>query len=186
MRAGWRWLIFCGNMLTGIITLILFLLIRYSSRIAIISKADIEISAFLTAFLSFGARPQILKAAERLDSIMDRQPLQYVLSGNWKTDFCGEESFYRTVSKNRMAQLFHWLYTIYDRYESMEDALLCETDGTPMQRLCRLFGVSDKAPQKKLNMFLRWMIRRDSEVDFGIWRNFSPCELIIPLEYTCQ
>ena len=34
------------------------------------SKADIEISAFLTAFLSFGARPQILKAAERLDSIM--------------------------------------------------------------------------------------------------------------------
>ncbi len=64
----------------------------------------------------------------------------------------------------------------------MEDALLCETDGTPMQRLCRLFGVSDKAPQKKLNMFLRWMIRRDSEVDFGIWRNFSPCELIIPLD----
>lgn len=81
-----------------------------------------------------------------------------------------------------MAQLFHWLYTIYNRYESMEDALLCETDGTPMQRLCRLFGVSDKAPQKKLNMFLRWMIRRDSEVDFGIWRNFSPCELIIPLD----
>lgn len=113
---------------------------------------------------------------------MDRQPLQYVLSGNWKIDFCGEESFYRTVSKNRMAQLFHWLYTIYDRYESMENALLCETDGTPMQRLCRLFGVSDKAPQKKLNMFLRWMIRRDSEVDFGIWRNFSPCELIIPLD----
>ena len=37
-------------------------------------KADIEISAFLTAFLSFGARPQILKAAERLDSIMNRQP----------------------------------------------------------------------------------------------------------------
>jgi glucosamine-6-phosphate deaminase len=135
-------------------------------------KADIEISAFLTAFLSFGARPQILKAAERLDSIMNRQPLQYVLSGNWKIDFCGEESFYRTVSKNRMAQLFHWLYTIYDRYESMENALLCETDGTPMQRLCRLFGVSDKAPQKKLNMFLRWMIRRDSEVD-----NLPPCSI---------
>jgi AraC family transcriptional regulator, transcriptional activator of pobA len=77
-------------------------------------------------------------------------------------------SFFRTVSKNRMAQLFHWLYTIYDRYESMENALLCETDGTPMQRLCRLFGVSDKAPQKKLNMFLRWMIRRDSEVEVSL------------------
>lgn len=145
-------------------------------------KADIEISGFLTAFISFGARPQILKAAGRLDVIMDRKPFQYVLSGQWKTDFCGEESFYRTVSKNKMAQIFYWLYTIYSSHESMEDALLCGAEGNPMQRLCRLFGVSDKAPQKKLNMFLRWMIRRDSEVDFGIWTHFSPCELIIPLD----
>ncbi|MDE5678196.1 TIGR02757 family protein [Phocaeicola sp.] len=146
------------------------------------SKVDIEISAFLTAFLSFGARPQILKAAERLDAIMNRQPLQYVLSEKWKTDFYGEESFYRTISKNKMAQLFYWLYAIYNRYDSMEEALLGETDGIPMQRLCRLLGVSDKTPQKKLNMFLRWMIRRDSEVDFGIWENFSPCDLLIPLD----
>ncbi len=146
------------------------------------AKADIEISGFLTAFLSFGARPQILKAAERLDVLMGRKPLQYVLSGQWKTDFCGEESFYRTVSKNRMAQMFDWLYTVYSKYTSMEDALLHEAQGTPMQRLCCLLGVSHKAPQKKLNMFLRWMIRRDSEVDFGIWTHFSPCELIIPLD----
>ena len=146
------------------------------------AKADIEISGFLTAFLSFGARPQILKAAERLDVIMDRQPLRYVMSEQWKTEFYGEESFYRTVSKNRMAQVFYWLHTIYSGHKSMEDALLCAGEGSPMQRLCRLFGVSDKAPQKKLNMFLRWMIRRDSEVDFGIWTRFSPCELIIPLD----
>lgn len=146
------------------------------------AKADIEISGFLTAFLSFGARPQILKAAERLDGLMGGKPLQYVLSERWKTDFCGEESFYRTVSRNKMAQMFYWLHTIYSKYAGMEEALLCEAQGTPMQRLCRLLGVSDKAPQKKLNMFLRWMIRRDSEVDFGIWTHFSPCELIIPLD----
>lgn len=146
-------------------------------------KADIEISGFLTAFLSFGARPQILKAAERLDGLMNGRPLEYVRSENWKKDFCGEESFYRTVSRNKMAEIFFWLFTIYSKHESMEDALLREVaDGIPMQRLCRLFGVSDKAPQKKLNMFLRWMIRCDSEVDFGIWKNFSPCELIIPLD----
>ena len=52
---------------------------------------------------------------------------------------------------------------------------------------CRLLGVSDKAPQKKLNMFLRWMIRRDSEVDFGIWTSFSPCDLLIPLDtHVCE
>lgn len=151
------------------------------------SKADIEISGFLTAFLSFGARPQILKAAERLDAVMEREPLQYVLSGKWKADFCGEASFYRTVSGNKMAQMFHWLYTIYGRYATMEDALLHAGEGSPMQRLCRLLGVSDKSPQKKLNMFLRWMIRRDSEVDFGIWTRFFPCELIIPLDtHVCE
>lgn len=65
-------------------------------------KEDIEISGFLTAYLSFGARPQILKAAERLDAVMQHNPLVYVLSKDWKSDFCGEESFYRTVSKNKM------------------------------------------------------------------------------------
>lgn len=65
-------------------------------------KEDIEISGFLTAYLSFGARPQILKAAERLDAVMQHMPLVYVLSKDWKSDFCGEESFYRTVSKNKM------------------------------------------------------------------------------------
>ena len=98
MRARWLLLIFCGNMLSGIITsdFISSDPVQFPHRYH--SKADIEISAFLTAFLSFGARPQILKAAERLDSIMHRQPLQYVLSGNWKIDFCGEESS-MTVSK---------------------------------------------------------------------------------------
>ena len=57
-------------------------------------KEDIEISGFLTAYLSFGARPQILKAAERLDAVMQHNPLVYVLSKDWKSDFCGEESFY--------------------------------------------------------------------------------------------
>ena len=47
-------------------------------------KADIEISAFLTAFLSFGARPQILKAAERLDSIMNRQLCSMCCPGTGK------------------------------------------------------------------------------------------------------
>ena len=47
--------------------------------------------------------------------------------------------------------------------------------------------VSDKSPQKKLNMFLRWMIRRDSEVDFGLWQKYSPSQLIIPLDvHVCR
>ena len=45
--------------------------------------------------------------------------------------------------------------------------------GIPMEKLCAFLEVSAKSPQKKLNMFLRWMIRRDSEVDLGIWESFD-------------
>ncbi len=40
---------------------------------------------------------------------------------------------------------------------------------------------SDGSPCKRLNLYLRWMVRRDS-LDFGIWRDVSPSELIIPLD----
>ena len=47
--------------------------------------------------------------------------------------------------------------------------------------------VLSKSPQKKLNMFLRWMIRRDSAVDLGIWESFDRRDLIVPLDtHVCR
>ena len=54
--------------------------------------------------------------------------------------------------------------------------------GIPMEKLCAFLEVSAKSPQKKLNMFLRWMIRRESEVDLGIWESFDRRDLIVPLD----
>src|SRR5690606_1442073 len=40
-----------------------------------------------------------------------------------------------------------------------------------------------KSAAKRINMFLRWMIRNDnSEVDFGIWKQLSPSQLSCPLD----
>ena len=64
---------------------------------------------------------------------------------------------------------------------SLEDALKAYP-GAPIDRLCAFLGVSSKSPQKKLNMFLRWMIRKGPEVDFGIWDDFDRKELLIPLD----
>ena len=63
-------------------------------------KADIEISGLLTALLSFGARPQILKKADALDNLMQGHPHRYLLSGRWQEDFPVErhDSYYRMVS----------------------------------------------------------------------------------------
>ncbi len=149
---------------------------------------DLEISAFLTAYLSFGNRKQIVKTALRLDEMMHHQPLQYLLFGQWKQDFSSNDatSFYRTVNHRAMNAIFARLCDIYKNFENMEEALQSVTpqfdEFAPFHKLCHLFGVSDKSPQKKLNMFLRWMVRTDGIVDFGVWRSFSPTQLLIPLD----
>jgi uncharacterized protein (TIGR02757 family) len=146
-------------------------------------KEDIEISGLLTAVLSFGNRIQILKKADELDRIMGHAPLAYVLSGKWRDDFPESDgrSFYRMLSYADVRGYFEKLYRVYAAGKTLEDALK-EYKGIPMQQLCSFLGVSDRSPQKKLNMFLRWMIRTGSSVDFGIWPTMSASQLVIPLD----
>lgn len=151
-------------------------------------KEDIEISGLLTAVLSFGNRIQILKKADELDKIMEHAPLDYVLSGKWREDFPESDgrSFYRMLSYADVRGYFEKLYRVYAAGKTLEDALK-EYKGIPMQQLCSFLGVSDRSPQKKLNMFLRWMIRTGSPVDFGIWPTMSASQLVIPLDtHVCR
>ena len=138
-------------------------------------KQDIEISGLLTAIMSFGNRKQILKKAD-------------VLSCQWKEDFrpTDKSSFYRMLSHADFYTYFARLHAAYSQFDSLENALLGYS-GTPMEKLCAFLEVSAKSPQKKLNMFLRWMIRKESEVDFGIWDSFDRRDLLIPLDtHVCR
>ena len=151
-------------------------------------KEDIEISGLLTAILSFGNRKMILRKADELDELMGHAPLRYVLSRQWTEDFPSDDisSFYRMVSYASFRGYFERLYPVYSAGNTLEDALMAY-NGSPMQRLCAFLGVSDRSPQKKLNMYLRWMVRQSSPVDFGIWTRMSPSELIIPLDtHVCR
>ena len=162
--------------------------IQVPNRYRNASLQDLEISALLTAYLSFGNRKQIVKTALLLDDMMNHQPRQYLLSKLWEKDFPANDttSFYRTVSHQAMNELFTRLYLFYTVFDTLEHAVngvsQSFNDNVPFHKLCRLLGVTDKSPQKKLNMFLRWMVRTDGIVDFGVWRSFSPSELIIPLD----
>lgn len=151
-------------------------------------KQDIEISGLLTAILSFGKREQIVKKAEELHKLMGDSPYFYVMSRQWETDFSAENNdiFYRMLSYADFHGHFERLHWAYNRFDSLEEALHVYY-GLPMEKLCAFMGVCAQSPQKKLNMFLRWMIRRDSEVDFGIWQSFDCRELIIPLDtHVCR
>lgn len=151
-------------------------------------QCDIEISGLLTAVLSFGNRKMILRKADELDTIMEHSPKRYILSGKWNEDFRKDDkgSFYRMVSYSDFRFYLEKLYSVYSEGKTLEDRLL-EYDGIPMQKLCAFLEVSERSPQKKLNMFLRWMIRQDSPVDFGVWKRMKASELIIPLDtHVCR
>lgn len=151
-------------------------------------KQDIEVSGLLTAIMSFGNRKQILNKVNVLHEIMGRSPYEYVRSCRWKQDFpCSEKSsFYRMLSYADFYNYFGRLYEAYVAHPSLEETLL-QYPGSPMEKLCRFLEVSAKSPQKKLNMFLRWMIRKGPEVDFGLWESFDCRELIIPLDtHVCR
>ena len=151
-------------------------------------KQDIEVSGLLTAIMSFGNRKQILKKADELHGLMGDSPYQYVLSCQWEKDFPSgaTNSFYRMLSYADFYGYFRRLYIAYTQFESLEEALMLYP-GIPKEKLCAFLEVSAKSPQKKLNMFLRWMIRRDSEVDLGIWESFDRRDLIVPLDtHVCR
>lgn len=151
-------------------------------------KQDIEISGLLTAIMSFGNRKQILKKANELHGLMGDSPYRYVCSCRWQQDFPADDkrSYYRMLTYADFHKYFGRLHKAYTDYESLEEALL-SYPGLPMEKLCAFLGVSARNPQKKLNMFLRWMIRRGPEVDFGLWKSFDSKDLIIPLDtHVCR
>ena len=151
-------------------------------------QEDIEISGFLTALISFGNRKMILRKGDETDDLMGHRPLEYVMSEKWRHDFPRDDgrSYYRMVTRSEFGGWIEMLHGVYAAGMTLEDALL-KRGGSPMEKICSFMGVSAASPQKKLNMFLRWMVRRNSAVDFGLWKKMDPAELIVPLDtHVCR
>ncbi|AUI46669.1 TIGR02757 family protein [Bacteroides hominis] len=155
------------------------------------SKADIEISALVVSWIATGNRKAIIKSGDRIDrELFSNAPYRYILNEEWKKYRGVKTSFYRYYSWNDFYLLCQALYAAYQEHEDLE-VHLCHSlsSGTPLERLQSVFGhingmpaLASASEAKKMCMFLRWMIRRDSPVDLGIWRSFDPSDLIIPLD----
>lgn len=155
-------------------------------------KKDIEVSAFLTAWISWGNRRQIIRTAEHLDTAIFRsRPFHYLMSGEW-TQFIGDNAcFYRTQRNNDFALLMQRLQKVYYDYKDLESAVREDANNgmdyaaSLSRRFHGITGIADAgkgSPCKRLWFFLRWMVRTDGIVDLGIWRTLSPENLIIPLD----
>lgn len=165
-------------------------------------KPDVEISAFLTATISWGQRKSIITNASRLMALMDDDPYDFILHAE-KTDLNSFQSFvHRTFNGEDCLFFLEALRHIYTRHGGLETVF---SDGYAKEQTIygalryfrkiflemphqervgkHLANVSANASAKRLNMFLRWMVRsNEKEVDFGLWKTIPTSALMLPLD----
>ena len=138
------------------------------------SLADVEISALIAAHLAWGRRAMIVRDCTRAMDEMQWRPYDYVMRGRYRDD---DSSLHRTVKWSEFAQICARLKTIYSSSGSIEKMSCGDIR-------CRIYGrkADPKAPDKKINMMRRWMVRDDGKVDLGLWKDSDKNDLLIPLD----
>ena len=138
------------------------------------SVQDVEIAALLASHLAWGRRAMIVRDCGRMLDEMDWRPYDYVMNGEYRDE---DASLHRTIKWSEFAAICSRMKEIYDTRCSLEGL-------SDMEIRCRIFGQKEdrKAPNKKISMMRRWLVRDDGKVDLGIWKNSDKKELIIPLD----
>lgn len=166
-------------------------------------RNDIEVAGFLTAIISWGRRPMITKAGFNLMQLMHFKPADFVMNASPNEISALSGFVYRTFNGLDLQVFIYSLRSLYEDYGSLENAFIepkiYKENGMAhaINRFrLRFFssapaGRSGKhlpdplknSASKRINMFLRWMVRKDSRgVDFGIWKLIRPSQLICPLD----
>lgn len=163
-------------------------------------KQDIEISSFFASILAWGQRKTIIKNTNKLMGWMGEEPHRFIMDHS-DADLKVFESFvHRTFNSTDCLYFIEVLKQFYLRENSLENYFKGDTVESRLINFRNQFFNYDFAPQrtkkhianpsknssaKRLNMFLRWMVRKD-KIDFGIWKSIKPAELRCPLDVHVQ
>lgn len=168
-------------------------------------KQDIEIMGFFASILAWGQRKTIINKCVELAARMDNAPFDFIIN-HQEEDLKQLLGFkHRTFNDTDLLYFVSFFKQHYQRFPSFEDAFLQEPFITGVNRVeqalnsfrAYFFSLPDyptrtrkhissplqKSSCKRLNMFLRWMVRKDNAgVDFGIWNRLQPSDLICPCD----
>jgi uncharacterized protein (TIGR02757 family) len=164
-------------------------------------KGDIEIAGFLAATIAWGNRKMILKSSVRMMELLEDSPYEFIVNSSDCELDQAIRFVHRTFNYVDLAYFLKALRHIYRNRGGLEKIFETYKTSDSLQpaihELHRVFfelphekrterHVSDPfkgSAAKKINMYLRWMIRRDKAgVDFGIWKSISPSILSCPLD----
>jgi len=168
-------------------------------------KQDIEIMGFFASILAWGQRKTIINKCKELIERFNGSPHDFIV-GYADEDLKQLLGFkHRTFNEVDLLYFVAFLRFHYTHFDSLEDAFLLGTEeGQPFTMESALnhfkdyfFSLPDypirtrkhvsaprqKSSCKRLNMYLRWMVRQDQQgVDFGIWKRIQPADLICPCD----
>lgn len=161
---------------------------------------DREIVAFAASALAYGRVKQILKSVSQVIGIIHPSPYLFLTDSTFKSMSSKFEGFrHRFASEEHMTAMFWGLKKIIERFGSLHQCFLkgmSDKNDTVIPAMIffakQLTGGKMKPghlvpfPEKgsackRMNLFLRWMVRKDN-VDPGGWEGISPAKLIIPLD----
>lgn len=162
-------------------------------------KQDIEIAGLFAAVLAWGQRKTTIVNAEKIMRMTDNSPHDFVRFHS-QSDLAGFEKFvHRTFNGADLLVFVAFLKDFYSENDSLENIFSQEgkSIAAGLNKFRELFvtapnymprtGKHVSAPAKnsackRLCMYLRWFVRKNSRVDFGIWEKISPSRLICPLD----
>ncbi len=160
---------------------------------------DIEISGFWVAMLAWGQRKTIINKGLELMELMDNAPHQFIMQ-HQEQDLKKFESFkHRTFNATDTLYFIDFFRRFYQQHHSLEQAFLqgytmrerlgnfhqafFEAPYAPQRTRKHIATPLRKSACKRINMFLRWMVRKDdAKVDFGLWSNIHARDLICPCD----
>jgi uncharacterized protein (TIGR02757 family) len=164
------------------------------------TKQDIEIAGFFAAVFAWGNRTTILKKSRQLMQAMRMQPHAFVLDHSKKELHALMQFKHRTFNADDLLYFIDWLHHYYRENDSLETAFFPKPGMSVEEGLNRfkqsffskehlkrtekhIASPDQQSACKRLNMYLRWMVRNDQMgVDFGIWKAAEPSALICPLD----
>jgi uncharacterized protein (TIGR02757 family) len=164
-------------------------------------KEDIEIAGFLTAVISWGNRTSILNSAKRIMGFMGNSPYDFIINHQVRHLRNMDGFVHRTFNSTDLLTFISALRFLYHQGEGLEGLFNQHQTADSLQpaihQLKKEFFMVPHMSRtqkhlpdpfagsaaKRINMFLRWMVRNDnSGVDFGIWSKISPSKLSCPLD----
>ena len=165
---------------------------------------DIEIMGFWTAMLAWGQRKTIINKCKELVALMDGAPYDFMVNHQEKDRAKFLAFKHRTFQATDTLYFLEFFQQYYQQHNSLETAFAKHLQATNEHVGPALIGFHEdffdlpnaphrtkkhiatpkrKSSCKRLNMFLRWMVRQDKKgVDFGVWKTIQPAQLLMPLD----